>query len=132
MPGENLAAVPSVEGAMRNPDNLNHFMVAKPVERRVRVFLGDKMLAETSKALRLVEIGKAAYDPLLYIPMADVILPLEPMDKTTHCPLKGDANYFSFEGNEISWSYLEPFEFSKAIKGHHAFWPSKVRIEEGE
>ena len=121
-----------VEGAIRNPDNPHHFLVLKPVNHLVKIFRGDELLAKTNNALRAIEIGKSVYDPVLYIPTKDVIASLTRTEKTSHCPLKGNATYFEFEGEEIAWSYLRPFDFAKELRDHLAFWSSKVRVEEGE
>jgi uncharacterized protein (DUF427 family) len=123
---------PSLEGAIRNPANPNHLMVVRPVRRTVRVYVGDTLIAKTQNALRIMEMGKSLYDPALYIPASDVVVPLEPVDKSTHCPLKGDAGYVSFNGDEIAWTYDRPLENSRQLAGHFAFWPDKVRISEGD
>jgi uncharacterized protein (DUF427 family) len=128
---ETLAAVPPVEGAIRNPANPNHFMVIKPVGRRVRVFFGERLLADTTDAVCVIEIGRKAYDPVLYIPADDLQTPLEEVDKTTHCPLKGDASYYAVDGEEVGWAYNQPFDFAAALARRHAFWARKVRIEQG-
>lgn len=124
--------VNAVEGAIRNPNNYNHYMVLKPVERLVRVFHDNVLIAQTKQALRAIEIGKIAFEPVLYIPAGDLIVDLVKTEKTSHCPLKGHAEYYSINDEEISWAYTKPYEFAKALKERHAFWPGKVRIEEGE
>lgn len=129
-PGD--TSFPHLEGAIRNPDNPNHLMVIRPVRRTVRVHVGDTLIAQTQNALRVMEMGKSLYDPTLYIPASDVVAALEPVDKSTRCPLKGDASYASFNGDEIAWTYDRPLEASRQIEGHFAFWPDKVRITEGD
>ncbi len=124
-------SVPPVEGAIRNPSNPHHFMVIKPIDRCVRVFIGDRLIADTTDAVRVIEIGQKAYDPLVYVPAADLTQRLKETDKTSHCPLKGDAVYFAIGGEEIGWSYVAPFDFANQLAGCLCFWPSKVRIEEG-
>jgi uncharacterized protein (DUF427 family) len=123
---------PSLEGAIRNPANPNHLMVIRPVKRTVRIHVGDTLIAQTQNALRVMEMGKSLYDPAVYIPASDVVAALEPVKKSTHCPLKGDASYVTFNGDEIAWTYDRPFEISKQLAGHFAFWPDKVRITEGD
>ena len=58
---------------------------------------------------------------------------LEPENKSTYCPLKGDASYFSIPDTpgmeNCAWSYEESLEFSKPIKGLIAFYGDKVKIE---
>lgn len=116
---------------IRNPGNPGHFMALKPVTGRVRIYAGNTLLADTQDALRLVEVGRDVYDPLIYVPASDLTADLERLDKSTHCPLKGDASYHAHDGKEIAWSYDSPLDFAAGIAGRRAFWPGKVRIEEG-
>jgi len=122
----------SIDGAIRNPGNDDHFMAIKPVNRRIRIYRGDCLIADTMDAVRVLEMFGKVYDPVVYVPPGDLKQALQPVDKSTRCPLKGEAAYFAFDGEEIGWSYLDPFEFSKALTGRHAFWPDKVRVVEGE
>jgi uncharacterized protein (DUF427 family) len=124
--------VPLLEGALRNPANPNHLMVIRPIKRTVRVYVGDALVAETKNALRVMEMGKSLYDPTIYIPATDILVTLKPLDKTSHCPLKGDASYVALNDEEIAWSYDRPLVVSKQLAGHFAFWPDKVRITEGD
>lgn len=116
---------------VHNPDNQAHFMHVKPVRQRVKVLHAGKVLAESTDALRIMETGREPYDPVVYIPRGDVSGALKPEGaKSTHCPLKGDASYFTFDGEEIAWTYDRPLEGSKLIKDYVAFYPDKVTIEE--
>ena len=116
---------------IHNPDEVRHFMKAKPVNRRVQVWQGDVLLAESTDALRVVEIGYDLYDPVLYLPREDVKVELARVEgKTTHCPLKGDAAYFQDGNGELAWSYESPFPFSDIIKNRIAFYPNRVEIRE--
>lgn len=130
-PATTQNAAPPVEGAIRNPANPNHFMVLKPVDGRVRVFAGKKLIADTIDAVCVIEIGRKAYDPVVYVPSEDIAAQLQRTEKTSHCPLKGEAGYYAIDGEEIGWSYVQPFEFADQLAGRHAFWASKVRIELG-
>lgn len=123
---------PSLQGAIRNPANPNHLMVIRPIKRTVRVYVDGSLIAQTQNAIRVMEMGKSLYDPAIYIPSADIIATLEPVDKTTHCPLKGDASYAALNGNEIAWTYDRSFDISEQLAGHFAFWPDKVKITEGD
>jgi uncharacterized protein (DUF427 family) len=116
---------------VHNPDNEAHFMHVKPITQRVKIRRNGQVLAESTSALRIMETGREPYDPMIYIPRADVADALQPVsDKTTHCPLKGDASYFTVDGDEIAWTYDRPLEGSKLIKDYVAFYPNKVTIEE--
>ena len=125
-----------MEKKIARPDAPNHYMVLRPVERRIVVRLPDgPKLAETTNAVRLMEHGRSLYDPVIYLPMDDVIIPLQKQEKSTHCPLKGDACYFSLnhEGvtlTDLAWSYPTPLDFSSDIAGLIAFYGDKVVLEE--
>jgi uncharacterized protein (DUF427 family) len=101
--------------------------------RRIRVTAGDTMIAETSHALSLKE---ASYPAVQYVPRGDAKMELlKRTERVTHCPYKGDANYFSIaaDGKTIEnaiWTYETPFPAMAEISGYLAFYPDKVRIEE--
>jgi uncharacterized protein (DUF427 family) len=101
--------------------------------RRVRVTAGDILIAETSKALTLKE---AKYPAVQYVPREDANMALlERTDRTTHCPYKGDASYYSVKAggqtlDNAIWTYETPFPAMAEISGHLAFYPDKVKIEE--
>lgn len=113
-------------------DEPRHFMRLKPVPRRIRVLKGSQVLADTEGAFRLTELGRDIYDPVFYIPEADVKVDLMRITgKSTHCPLKGDASYFAYAGEEpIAWTYDRPMAATKALKGLIAFYPDQVVVEE--
>lgn len=120
------------DGAIRNPDNSNHLMVIKDVSRRIRIYSNDQLLADSTNALRVMEIGKSVYDPVIYVPEEDLTSPFAQVDKTTFCPIKGNASYISHDGEEIGWAYKTPIEMAARLKHHFAFWPAKVRVIEGD
>ena len=120
------------EGVIRRPDQPSHYMAIKPVPRTVRIYLGERLLVRSTRALRVMETGKQVYDPMIYVPVEDIWAPLDLIDKSTHCPLKGDASYFGLDGEELAWGYDAAFDFAAALIGHRAFWPDKVRVVEGD
>ena len=101
--------------------------------RRVRVTAVDIVIAETSRALTLKE---AKYPAVQYLPREDANMALlERTDRTTHCPYKGDASYYSVKADgktldNAIWTYEMPFPAMAEISGHLAFYPDKVKIEE--
>jgi uncharacterized protein (DUF427 family) len=117
---------------IRNPKNPRHLMRVKPVRQLVRVTRGGDVLAESRGALRVMEVAGDALDPVVYFPREDVRADLKPVaDKSTHCPLKGDAEYFSLPPvDPIAWRYPAPLEFAKVIAGYVAFYPNEVTLEE--
>jgi uncharacterized protein (DUF427 family) len=101
--------------------------------RRVRVSAGGVVIADTTHALTLKE---ASYPAVQYLPREDADMALlARTDRTTHCPYKGDASYFSINANGKTiensiWTYETPFPAMAEISGHLAFYPDKVTIEE--
>jgi uncharacterized protein (DUF427 family) len=56
---------------------------------------------------------------------------LEPTEKTTHCPYKGDASYWTVRvGERVSenavWGYQDPIPERTDIKGYVAFYWNKM------
>lgn len=121
-----------LEGAIHNPSNPRHFMQLDPVGQKLRIHFGDLLIAESDRAMRLLEVGKRAYAPQYYIPLDDVRVALARSDRSTHCPLKGDASYFTVEDTsgteEIGWAYEVPFEFASELSGLVAFDLRRVSI----
>jgi uncharacterized protein (DUF427 family) len=101
--------------------------------RRVRVTAGDIVIAESTRALTLKE---ARYPAVQYLPRDDANMALlERSERTTHCPYKGDASYYSIKADgktldNAIWTYETPFPAMTEISGHLAFYPDKVKIEE--
>ena len=100
--------------------------------KRIRVSADGVVIADTAHALTLKE---ATYPAVQYVPREDAKMALlARTDRVTHCPYKGDANYFSImaDGKTIEnsiWSYETPFPAMVEISGHLAFYPDKVKIE---
>lgn len=115
---------------MPGPD---HPIAIEPNPKKVRVMANGVVIAETSRALRLKE---ASYPAVQYVPREDAQMAmLKRTERTTHCPYKGDANYFSIQAGDTTlanavWTYETPFSAVAPIAGHLAFYPDKVTIEE--
>lgn len=112
----------------------DHPITITPNPKRLRVIFAGQVVAETSRALTLQE---ASYPPVHYIPRADADAALlRRTERSTHCPYKGDASYYSIEAGgrraeNAIWSYEAPFPAMAEIAGHLAFYPDRVdRIEE--
>ena len=101
--------------------------------RRVRITAGGKVIAETARALVLQE---ASYPAVQYIPRADADMTLlSATHHHTHCPYKGAAGYFTIHAggetlDNAVRTYETPHDAVKAIAGHLAFYPDRVKIEE--
>jgi uncharacterized protein (DUF427 family) len=101
--------------------------------KRIRVSLDGVVIADSTNALTLKE---ANYPAVNYVPRKDANMELlARTERVTHCPYKGDANYFSIvaDGKRVDnaiWTYETPFPAMMEISGHLAFYPDKVKIEE--
>lgn len=112
----------------------DHPITILPNAGRVVVTVAGRTVADTRRALTLRE---ASYKPVLYIPRQDVDMAmLQPSERWTYCPYKGDCSYLSIPaGGERSvdavWTYADPFAAVVAIRDHLAFYPDRVdSIEE--
>jgi uncharacterized protein (DUF427 family) len=101
--------------------------------KRVRVRLGGRVIADTTRALTLFE---ASYPGVRYIPRADVDMGLlERSRHTTTCPYKGLASYFSIivdgrRAENAIWTYESPKPVAAQIKDHLAFDLRHVEVIE--
>lgn len=123
--------------AIHDPGDERHFMRLKPVSGRVRILRDGEVLAASTRALRMLEVGRDVYDPVFYLPREDVFAPLSPSRRTSHCPLKGDAAYHHLLDSagciaveDIAWSYPQPLPFALALAGRVAFYATHVLQEE--
>jgi len=113
----------------------DHPIAIVPNRARVRVMLGDVVLADTRHALTLSE---AQYPAVQYIPREDTTMALlTPSAHMTYCPYKGDCRYFDLPGDDeraanAVWSYEAPFPAVAEIRDHLAFYPDRVTIVVGD
>jgi uncharacterized protein (DUF427 family) len=109
---------------MRPPLGPNQTLAVVPSAKRLRVFLGDRAVADSVNCQLLFEAGR---QPAIYFPPADVAMALlRPSDHATHCPDKGAARYWTVEAGgrtatDAAWSYPAPGPQAAAIAGHIAF-----------
>jgi uncharacterized protein (DUF427 family) len=99
--------------------------------RHVRVEVGGETVADSTHPRVLFETG---LPPRFYLPKVDVRLDLlEPSDRVTHCPYKGQAGYWSVRVGEalhpnLAWSYPTPLPESQKIAGLVAFYHERVDL----
>jgi uncharacterized protein (DUF427 family) len=112
-----------------------HYITIAPHPKRVTVRLNGQTVAESTRALLLRE---GSLRPVLYIPREDAHMAhFARTETTTHCPFKGDANYYSLAVDgatapDAVWTYESPKPDVAAIKDHLAFYPNMVEIIESE
>ncbi len=97
--------------------------------RRIRVEHGGSVVAETGRALRVLETSSP---PCFYLPPEDVRTELlEASPRTTFCEWKGLASYWTLCLGErrvvdAAWSYPDPEPAYAALRDHLAFFPARV------
>jgi uncharacterized protein (DUF427 family) len=102
-----------------------HQVWTEPNHRRVRVFVSDQPVADSTRTLYLFETGHL---PVYYFPRPDIRFDLlEPTDQHTHCPYKGDASYYSVvighrRVENAVWAYPDPLPSIPEIAGYAAFY----------
>ncbi len=94
--------------------------------------VNGEVVAETERPKVLFETG---LPPRYYIPPEDVREDvLTGSKKTTRCPYKGVASYYSVEADgerveDLVWYYPEPIPEAAKIEEHLAFFNEKVDLE---
>ena len=101
----------------------------EPVPERIRVVAGGIVIADSTRALRVLE---TAGPPVYYLPPDDVRTDLlRATEHTSVCEWKGRARYHALvladrEVVNIAWSYPEPNPGYEAIRDHLAFYAWRV------
>lgn len=106
----------------------------RPATGTWTVRAGGAVLGESARAL---ELSEGDYPAVIYFPRDDIAMEfLDSSDKSTHCPHKGDASYFSIVTKSTvlqnaAWSYEAPKEGVAEIAGYLAFYASDaVAVEQ--
>jgi uncharacterized protein (DUF427 family) len=93
--------------------------------RHLRVERDGELLAESTAPRLLFE---SMLPVRYYIPAGDVIADLWPSRTKTLCAYKGQASYWSLDGDDIAWSYPEPLREAAEIKDRVAFFNEDVDL----
>ena len=109
----------------------DHPITVTATPKRVQVRYGDHVIADSAMALTLQE---STYPAVIYFPREDVSMEFfSRTEKTTHCPYKGDASYYTilmdgrFADNAV-WTYEDPYPAMETIRDRLAFYPNQVEI----
>lgn len=102
----------------------------EPCIRRVRVRLGGVTIADSTRALRILE---TTHPPGIYVPPQDIVPgTLTPSAaRPTLCEFKGRAVYFDVHGGDAvvaaaAWAYPDPVPAYAALKDHVSFYPGRM------
>ncbi len=98
--------------------------------RRVRIEHGGEVIAESTRALRVLE---TASPPTVYVPREDVRTDLlrSADGRHTVCEWKGRADYHHVEtpggfAEAAAWSYPDPRPGFESLRDHFAFYAGRV------
>jgi len=102
----------------------------KPTSRHVRIRFGGTTVAETTRAVRVLETAGA---PTWYLPREDVRMDLlRPSGgRGSVCEWKGSAAYFDLVVDDrvsprAAWTYERPHAGYEALAGRIAFYAARV------
>jgi uncharacterized protein (DUF427 family) len=101
----------------------------EPTHRRIRVVFGGVTVADSTRALRVLE---TSHPPTYYVPPEDVRMDLlEPTGRRSLCEFKGQARYFTVrvgerEADDAAWAYPDPVPAYAAARDHVAFFAAKM------
>ncbi len=101
----------------------------EPVSEHVRVEFGGEIIADSNRAMRVLE---TSHPPTYYIPPEDVNFEfLEEMSRSTMCEFKGRAKYYTVRvGDEVAdsaaWAYPDPTPTFRDIQDYVTFYASKM------
>jgi uncharacterized protein (DUF427 family) len=101
----------------------------EPNHRRLRLLVDGVVIADTIESIYLFETGHL---PVYYLPKNDIRFDLlEHTERSTHCPYKGDAEYWSIvvgdrRVDDAVWSYPSPLPEAPDLSAYAAFYWNKV------
>ena len=102
----------------------------EPATRHVRIEFAGQVIAESDRAVRVLETAGA---PTYYLPPEDVRLDLlRPVTgKTSYCEWKGTASYCDVVvGDRVAqraaWTYPSPKADYAGLAGYLSFYPARV------
>jgi uncharacterized protein (DUF427 family) len=101
------------------------------VPERLRVVVDGKVVAETTRGVRVLETAGA---PVYYFPPDDVRMDLlRTSPHSTFCEWKGDATYWTYEPGpdarripNVAWAYEQPLRGYESMRGYLAFYAQLV------
>ncbi len=106
-----------------------------PENRRVVVQVGERVIADSKAAVRVLE---TASPPTIYLPPTDVDFAyLKQSSGRSFCEWKGQATYWSLLApqesvSQIGWSYESPSPRFAELKSFLSFYPRKSECYLGD
>jgi uncharacterized protein (DUF427 family) len=96
----------------------------EPVPQRILIRFGAQVIADTMRALRVLETHHA---PTYYLPPDDISAELRPARGQSFCEWKGEARYYDVVADQTTakraaWAYDDPTPKFRALTGYVAFY----------
>ncbi len=101
----------------------------EPVHGRVTIEFGGKLIADSTKAFRVLE---TSHPPTVYLPPSAFLDGvLRPASGTSHCEWKGRASYYDIVVDEYiaekaAWYYPSPVAAFAELKDHVSVYPGRM------
>jgi len=120
---------PILDTIVQYPAEPGYVIFTMPSPKRLRIKVGDIVVADTINALVMQE---SDHLPVYYFPMKDVHEEfLMASATTTESPFKGTATHYSMNTGvtlveDAGWRYLEPVEGCPPIADYMAFYWNKM------
>lgn len=100
-------------------------------DRRVRIVLGGETIADSTRALRVLE---TSHPPGIYVPAGDFTpgALVRARTRRTLCEWKGLASYLDVRGGGgrvergAAWKYPDPVPAYAALEGHVSVYPARM------
>jgi uncharacterized protein (DUF427 family) len=107
----------------------DHEVREERIDERLKVEIDGEVVADSADVIKVVE---DEHPVRYYFPRGDVRMDvLEPTDRTTRCPFKGTASYFTInvggrEFENAAWSYEETYDEHAALEDRIAFYEDRI------
>ena len=101
----------------------------EPVHGHVTIALGGRLVADTTRAMRVLE---TSHPPAYYLPPEDFVAgALVPAEGSSFCEFKGRAAYYDIVGGGVvmpgaGWYYPTPSRGFEAIAGFVSVYPGRM------
>jgi uncharacterized protein (DUF427 family) len=101
----------------------------EPTARHIQVVFGGVTIADTRRALRVLE---TSHPPVYYIPPEDIRAEhLVATSRSSFCEWKGTAGYYTVRAGEqaaenAAWFYASPSRGFEPLAGYVAFYPGRM------
>ena len=112
-----------------------HQITITPSTLHVEVSIDGETVAESDRPVLLDETGLPTR---YYLPREDVRTELlRPTSRSTTCPFKGQASYWSVDvggtvHDDLVWSYEAPIPAAQGIAGLMSFYNDRVEVAVGD